>query len=87
MSLIPFYAKEMGEDVVKMAVDEAINNGARSWTYVKTVLMAWEKAGVRSMDGLNRYMADRKKGAGRNANGGTTAAKSRRHLPGETVLE
>lgn len=87
MSLIPFYAKEMGDDVVKAAVDEAINNRARSWTYVKAILMAWQKEGIRNMDSLNRYMEERKKGAGRNANGGTTAAKGRRHLPGETVLE
>ena len=84
--MIPLYASEMGDGVVKLAIDEAINNNAHSWYYVKSILMTWHAEGIRSVDAAKRHLQKRQKGAGRNANGNGTAAKGKRHLPGETVL-
>lgn len=69
--LLPFYAEAMGDDVVMAAIDEAIDNKARSWGYIKAVLMAWMQAGVRNLASLERYRADRNKSG--NGRGGKPA--------------
>lgn len=84
--MLPFYAREMGDEVVKAAIDEAIDNKARSWGYIKAVLMAWQQAGVRNMESLERYRADRRNGGARDGKRNSDAQKGKRHLPGETVL-
>lgn len=85
--LLPQYARRMGGPAVKAAIDEAINNGARSWSYVKAILMAWTKAGVHDLESLERYRAERRGGRHSGESGVEPAGSVRHHLPGETILE
>ncbi|GEM_PF-2597797 len=55
MSMLPQYIQAMGDDVVMAAIDEALDNGAPRWSYVKTILQNWTKAKVQDMDSLNRH--------------------------------
>lgn len=85
------YAARLTDEVVICAVDEALDNGANRWSYVRAVLQAWQAAGVRDLESLNRYRAARagQKGAGNHADSDRNPAqqgRERRHLPGETVL-
>lgn len=43
------FREELGDDVVGYAIDKAVGNGVRNWSYVEAVLRGWVKAGVRSL--------------------------------------
>lgn len=61
MSLLPRYIRDMGDDVVMAAIDEALDNGAARWSYVKTILQSWTREQVHDMDSLNRYRESRRR--------------------------
>lgn len=61
MGLLPKYIQDMGDEVVMAAIDEALDNNAKNWNYVKKILQDWTKAKVRNMDSLNRHRDDRKR--------------------------
>ena len=61
MGLLPKYIQDMGDEVVMAAIDEALDNGATRWSYVKTILQNWSKAKVHDMDSLNRHRDSRKR--------------------------
>lgn len=43
------YREQLGDDVVGYAVDLAVGNGIRNWSYVEIVLRGWVKAGVKTL--------------------------------------
>ena len=43
------YREQLGDDVVGYAVDLAVGNGVRNWSYVEIVLRGWVKAGVKTL--------------------------------------
>lgn len=43
------YREQLGDDVVSYAVDLAVGNGIRNWSYVEIVLRGWVKAGVKTL--------------------------------------
>lgn len=55
MDMIPNYVRLMGDDVVIAAIDEAIDNGAGKWGYIKQILQSWTAAKVHDLDSLARY--------------------------------
>lgn len=63
MSLLQHYIQSMGDEVVMVAIDEALDNGAPRWSYVKAILQNWSAAKVHDMDSLNRHRDSRKRQA------------------------
>lgn len=53
------FERELGTDVCLRAIDEALDNNARSWQYVKAILRAKEEQGVRSLADWDRLEAQR----------------------------
>ena len=43
------YREQLGDDVVSFAIDLAVGNGIRNWSYVEIILRGWVKAGVHSI--------------------------------------
>lgn len=61
VSLLQHYIQSMGDEVVIAAIDEALNNGAPKWSYVKAILKNWSAAKVHNMESLQRHMDSRKR--------------------------
>lgn len=53
------FERELGTDVCLRAIDEALDNNARSWQYVKAILRAKQEQGVRSLADWDRLEAQR----------------------------
>ena len=53
------YERELGTDVCLRAIDAALDAGARSWNYVRSVLQAKKIQGIRSAEDWDRQEADR----------------------------
>ena len=43
------YREQLGDDLVSHAVDEAVGNGVRNWTYVEKILARYLKEGIRDL--------------------------------------
>lgn len=43
------YREQLGDDLVSHAVDEAVGNGVRNWTYVEKILSRYLKEGIRDL--------------------------------------
>lgn len=51
------FEREMGSEVCLRAIDAALDNNARTWSYVRAILRAKKEAGVRSIEDWNRMEA------------------------------
>lgn len=49
MAEIRDFADELSEEVVRHAIDNALDQGVRTWTYVKSILNSYAEARVRSL--------------------------------------
>lgn len=43
------YRRDLGDEIVSYAIDTAVGNGVRNWSYVEAVLRGWLKAGVKTI--------------------------------------
>lgn len=43
------YRRDLGDEIVSYAIDTAVGNGVRNWSYVEAVLRGWLKAGVKTV--------------------------------------
>ncbi len=70
MDLLKGYVEELGGDVVCHAINEAIDQGARSWSYIHGILKNYCADGVKSLDDVERREArhERRKRKGGNDN-------------------
>lgn len=70
MELLMGYVEELGGDVVCHAINEAIDQGARSWSYIHGILKNYCSDGVKSLDDVKRREArhERRKRMGGNDN-------------------
>ena len=70
MDLLKGYVEELGGDVVCHAINEAIDQGARSWAYIHGILKNYCADGVKSLDDVERRVArhERRKRKGGNDN-------------------
>lgn len=70
MDLLKGYVEELGGDVVCHAINEAIDQGARSWAYIHGILKNYCADGVKSLDDVERREArhERRKRKGGNDN-------------------
>ncbi len=70
MGLLKGYVEELGGDVVCHAINEAIDQGARSWSYIHGILKNYCADGVKSLDDVERREArhERRKRKGGNDN-------------------
>ena len=57
MELLKGYVETLGADVVCHAINEAIDQGARSWSYIHGILKSYSAEGVRSIDDIRRREA------------------------------
>ena len=70
MDLLKGYVEELGGDVVCHSINEAIDQGARSWSYIHGILKNYCADGVKSLDDVERREArhERRKRKGGNDN-------------------
>lgn len=70
MELLKAYVDELGGDVVCHAINEAIDQGARTWSYIHGILKNYCSDGVKSLDDVQRREArhERRKRRGGNDN-------------------
>ena len=47
--LLAQYREEIGDEMVSYAIDQAVANGARKWSYVESVLLRLKSAGIRTV--------------------------------------
>ena len=70
MELLTGYVEELGGDVVCRAINEAIDQGERRWSYIHGILKNYCADGVKSLDDVERREArhERRKRRGGNDN-------------------
>lgn len=49
MEELTSYIEDLNEDIVRHAIDNALDNGVRTWGYVKSILNAYVDAGVKTV--------------------------------------
>jgi len=62
-----FYERGMTDDVMCYAVDKAVGNGVRSWSYIRAIIEGWCQKGIRNLEAAKADTAAftaRKKGGG-----------------------
>lgn len=62
--------KSAGGDLCLHAVELALDNGKRSWSYVRAILGRWEKEGIKTLAAAQAEEKAREKGGKANGNGG-----------------
>lgn len=48
-----------GEEIVQLAIAEAVECGVRSMRYIEKVLISWEDSGLKTVEDIARYKAER----------------------------
>ena len=48
-SLLNEYRQSLGDDLISHAIDEAVGNGSRSWSYVERILVRYERENIRTV--------------------------------------
>lgn len=43
------YRRDLGDEIVSYAIDTAVGNGVRNWSYVEAILRGWLQSGVKSV--------------------------------------
>lgn len=43
------YCADLGEDLTRHAIEEALSNGVRSWAYVRSILQRYQRSGYRTV--------------------------------------
>lgn len=56
------YVVDLSEDLVRHAIDNALDNGVRNWSYVKAILNSYAEAGVKTVGEAKAMDEKRKKG-------------------------
>lgn len=56
------FAVDLSEELVRHAIDNALDNGVRNWAYVKAILNSYAEAGVKTVGEAKAMDAKRKKG-------------------------
>jgi DnaD and phage-associated domain len=59
IDLLKSYTEDLGADVVCRAIEIAIDENARKWSYIRAILQNWTQEGVRSLDDVERLQAQR----------------------------
>ena len=62
--------KSAGGELCLHAVELALDNGKRSWSYVRAILGRWEKEGIKTLAAAQAEEKAREKGGKANGNGG-----------------
>jgi DnaD/phage-associated family protein len=60
------FTADLGADVVCKAVETAVDENARKWSYIRAILRNWSEAGVKNLQDLERHEADRLTAKSRN---------------------
>ena len=81
-SLLPAYVDKLGETAALYAIENAIDNNARKWPYIKAILQDLSQAGVHNAQSLERYRAERSQRAEQSKAG----AKHEKNGPGNNVF-
>lgn len=59
------FKTEFPDEVIRHAIDEACANGVRRWSYVRGILLSWQKYGVRTLGDAKaaqeRYRAEKQR--------------------------
>jgi DnaD/phage-associated family protein len=53
------YTEDLGADVVCRAIEIAVDENARKWSYIQAILQNWTRENVRSLDDVARLQAQR----------------------------
>ena len=69
--------KDVGGDLCLHAVELALDNGKRSWSYVRAILGRWEKEGIKTLAAAQAEEKAREKGGKANGNGGGRAGREK----------
>lgn len=48
-SILDQYRQELGDDLVSLAIDNAVAQGVRKWEYVERILTNWQEKGVKTV--------------------------------------
>jgi DnaD/phage-associated family protein len=68
MEEIGSFVDDLSEDIVRHAIDNALDGGVRTWNYVKSILNRYVDEGVKSVGDAKasdeKFMSRRKKGGG-----------------------
>ena len=48
-SILDQYRQELGDDLVSLAIDNAVAQGVRKWAYVERILTNWQEKGVKTV--------------------------------------
>ena len=80
------YEKELGYDVCSLAMDAALDAGARNWNYVKAILNNCAQNGITSREAWNQHQESRKS-EGRIAHGTGWAGKPWQHTEQDYHIE
>lgn len=57
------YVDDLSEDIVRHAIDNALDNGVRNWSYVRAILNQYVENGVKDVAGAKAVDESRKKGS------------------------
>ena len=69
--------KSAGGELCLHAVELALDNGKRSWSYVRAILGRWEKEGIKTLAAAQAEEKAREKGGKANGNGGGRAGREK----------
>lgn len=69
--------KDVGGDLCLHAVELALDNGKRSWSYVRAILGRWEKEGIKTLAAAQAEEKAREKGGKAIGNGGGRAGREK----------
>lgn len=58
---INYWLKDFEADVIIMAIEEAVENNARTIKYIEAILNSWNSKGLKTKDGIEAYIRDRQK--------------------------
>lgn len=70
------YRQFLGDELVAFAIDAAVGNGVRNWSYVEAILRGYEKDGIKSVGEAKARDARRKQEKPQRASGKTLNAQN-----------